>query len=113
LDRPLAAGSTADAAVIVLDAYPRTATLGAIADLTSTRPELSVLIVGPLDPNVDVLIALRRGAFGYLPLGSTPAAIADAVEAMLAGEAVLPHAVSSPLVQHPRMGRSRHRRELA
>ena len=76
----------------------------AIADITSTRPELGVLVVGPMEPNLDVMIALASGAFGYLPSGSTPAAIADAVDTMLAGEAVLPHAVSSPLVRHLRWG---------
>ena len=92
----LVAGSTTDPAVIVLDAYPPAGTLRAIADLTTARPELGVLVIGPLKPDLDVLVALASGAFGYLPSESTPAAIADAVEAMLAGEAVLPHAVSSP-----------------
>ena len=104
LEKALAAASTTDTAVIVLDAYPPAGTLRAIADLTSARPELGVLVIGPLEPNLDVLVALASGAFGYLPSESTPAAIADAVEAMLAGEAVLPHAVSSPLVQHLRWG---------
>ena len=104
LDRALAIGSTANTAVIVLDAYPPAGTLRVIADLTSIRPELGVLVVGPMEPNLDVMIALASGAFGYLPSGSTPAAIAHAVDTMLAGEAVLPHAVSSPLVRHLRWG---------
>ena len=104
LDRALVAGSTAKTAVIVLDAYPSAETLRAIADLTSNRPDLGVLVIGPMEPNLDVMIALASGAFGYLPSGSTPAAIADAVDTMLAGEAVLPSAVSSPLVRHLRWG---------
>ncbi len=104
LDRALAAAGAEDTAVLVLDAYPSAQTLRAIADMTSTRPELGVLVVGPMEPNLDVMIALASGAFGYLPSGSTPAAIADAVDTMLAGEAVLPHAVSSPLVRHLRWG---------
>ena len=63
-----------------------------------------MLIVGPLDPTVDVMVALASGAFGYLPTSSAPAAVGDAVIAMLAEKLVLPHAVSSPLVQHLRSG---------
>ena len=104
LDRAITAGRSPDTSLIVLDGYPPADTLRAIADLTDARPELGVLIVGPLDPNVDVMVALASGAFGYLPTSSSPAAVGDAVIAMLAGEAVLPHAVSAPLVQHLRSG---------
>ena len=104
LDQALAAARAVDTAVLVLDAYPPAQTLRGIADMIGSRPELGVLVVGPMEPNLDVMIALASGAFGYLPSGSTPAAIADAVDTMLAGEAVLPHAVSSPLVRHLRWG---------
>jgi DNA-binding NarL/FixJ family response regulator len=104
LDKALSTGRSPDTSVIVVDAYPPAEVLRSIADLTDARPELSVLIVGPLQPNMDVLVALASGAFGYLPSGSTPSAIADAVKALLAGEAVLPHAISGPLVQHLRSG---------
>jgi DNA-binding NarL/FixJ family response regulator len=104
LEQAVAAGSDEDTAVVVLDGYPTGAALRAMADLTTARPELAVLVLGPLEPNLEVLIALASGAFGYLPTMSTPGAVADAVDALLAGDAVLPRAVSLPLVQHLRWG---------
>ena len=61
-------------------------------------------MIGPLEPILDVLVAMASGAFGYLPTLSAPAAVADAVDALLAGDAVLPRAMSFPLVQHLRWG---------
>ena len=73
-----------DTSLIVLDGHSPADTLRAMADLDEARPELGVLIVGPLDPTVDVMVALASGAFGYLPTSSAPAAVGDAVIAMLA-----------------------------
>jgi DNA-binding NarL/FixJ family response regulator len=103
-DQAVAAGRDAGAAVVVLDGYPAAATLRAIADVTTARQELSVLVLGRLDPNIDVLVALASGVFGYLPDCSSAGAVAEAVAALLAGDAVLPRAVSFPLVQHLRSG---------
>jgi DNA-binding NarL/FixJ family response regulator len=104
LELAVAAGTEADTAVVVLDGFPSGPVLRAMADVTATRPELSVLVLGPLEPNVEILIALASGAFGYLPSSSTPAVVAAAVDTLLAGDAVLPRAVSSPLIQHLRWG---------
>jgi DNA-binding NarL/FixJ family response regulator len=104
LERAIDAASEEDTAVVVLDGFPSGAALRAMADVTSSRPELSVLVLGPLEPNLEALIALASGAFGYLPPASTPGVVADAVEALLAGDAVLPRLVSFPLVQHLRSG---------
>ena len=100
----VAAGRDPDTAVIVLDGYPAGSALATMADVTTARPELSVLVLGPLQPNVEVLIALASGAFGYLPARSAPGVVADAVDTLLAGDAVLPRAVSFPLVQLLRWG---------
>ena len=108
LDRAVNAGHDPDTAVVVLDGYPAGPALGAMADRTAARPDLGVLVLGPLEPNIEVLIALASGAFGYLPTCSTPGMVADAVEAMLAGDAVLPRALSFPLVQHLRWGGRGH-----
>ncbi len=104
LEQAVAAGSDEDTVIIVLDGFPSGVALRAMAEVTGSRPDLSVLVLGPLDPAREVLIALASGAFGYLPSASTPAVVADAVDALLAGDAVLPRAVSYPLVQHLRSG---------
>jgi DNA-binding NarL/FixJ family response regulator len=104
LDQAIATGAEAGATVVVLDGSPAAPELRAMADATARRPELRPLVLGPLEPNVEILIALASGAFGYLPSDSTPEAVADAVEALLRGDTLLPHAVSSPLLQHLRQG---------
>jgi DNA-binding NarL/FixJ family response regulator len=104
LELAVATGADPDTAAIVLDGYPSGPELRAMADVTAGRSELSVLVLGPLEPDVDVLVALASGAFGYLPPNSTPAAIAAAVDTLLAGDAVLPRAVSWPLIQLLRGG---------
>ena len=104
LEQAIAAAGDEDVAVVVLDGYPDGAALKAMADVTTDRPDLGVLVIGPLEPILDVLVAMASGAFGYLPTLSAPAAVADAVDALLAGDAVLPRAMSFPLVQHLRWG---------
>jgi DNA-binding NarL/FixJ family response regulator len=104
LERAIAAGAEAGAAVVILDGSPAGPELRAMADATARLPELRPLVLGPLESNVEILIAMASGAFGYLPADSTPGAIADAVEALLRGDALLPHAASSPLLQHLRQG---------
>ena len=104
LERAVIAGTGADVGVVVLDGYPSGAALHAMAEATMARPELGVLVLGPLQPNIEVLVAIASGAFGYLPSQSTPVVVAEAVDTLLAGDAVLPRAVSLPLVQHLRWG---------
>ena len=104
LERAIASGASTDISVVVLDGFPSAAALRTMADVTSERPDLRVLVIGPLEPGIEALIALASGALGYLPSPSTPDAVADAVDALLAGGAVLPPAVSVPLVRHLRDG---------
>jgi DNA-binding NarL/FixJ family response regulator len=86
------------AAVLVLDGMPSGTALRALACATGADPEFTVLVLGPLRPNLDVLVALASRISGYLPADSEPAAVADAVDALCAGEVVLPRAVSLPLL---------------
>jgi DNA-binding NarL/FixJ family response regulator len=104
LELAVATGAEPDTAAVVLDGYPSGPELRAMADVTTARTELGVLVLGPLEPTLDVLIALASGAFGYLGSGSTAAAIAAAVDRLLAGDAVLPAAVSSALLELLRRG---------
>jgi DNA-binding NarL/FixJ family response regulator len=103
-EHAVGAGRDPQTAVVVLDGYPAGPALRAIADITTQRRELGVLVLGPLEPSIDVLIALASGVFGYLPACSSPSAVAEAVGALMAGDAVLPRAVSLPLVQNLRWG---------
>jgi len=70
-----------------------------MADVTAVRKDLGVLVLGPLVPNTEVLIALASGAAGYLPSDSAPLAVAHAVDNLLGGQMVLPRDISLPLVQ--------------
>jgi DNA-binding NarL/FixJ family response regulator len=104
LERALLAGHDQETALVVLDGYPSSLDLRVMADVTAAREDLTVLVLGPLEPDVEGLVALASGANGFLPLLSSPTMVADAVDALLRGHAVLPRAVSFPLVQHLRRG---------
>ena len=93
-----------EARVLVLDAVLGTSDLRALADVTATCPELAVLVVGAVDAPIRVMVVLASGALGYVSTGSSPALVADAVAALVAGETVLPGTVTRPLVEHLRDG---------
>jgi len=63
-----------------------------------------VLVVGPLEPSCEVLVALASGATGYLPADSDPEAIADAVDALVAGLVVVPRSIFLPILADRRPG---------
>ena len=90
--------------MLVLDAPLGSSDLRALADLTAECPELAVLVVGAVDVPIRVMVVLASGALGYVSTGSSPALVADAVAALVAGETVLPGAVTRPLVEHLRDG---------
>jgi DNA-binding NarL/FixJ family response regulator len=94
----------ADARAVVLYGPLSGGALRAVSEAVECRPEFGAILVGPLEPNVEVLIALASGFAGYLPEGSAPAAVADAVDAVLAGAMVLPRTSAMPLVEHLRAG---------
>jgi DNA-binding NarL/FixJ family response regulator len=94
----------AGASVTVVDGCLPAESLRAIAGAVEVRPEIGVLVVGPLMPNLEVLLALAAGTRGYLPARSSPELLADAVDALDAGEMVLPTEIWLPLVAHLRDG---------
>jgi DNA-binding NarL/FixJ family response regulator len=95
LQRPPAACLSA----VVLDGVPDGALLRAMAEATAARPHLAVLVLGPIDSDLDALVALASGASGYLSSDAPPAAVADAVASMLAGEVVLSPPIAAALVR--------------
>jgi DNA-binding NarL/FixJ family response regulator len=104
LELAVATGAEPGTAAVLVDGYPSGPELRAMADVTTARTELGVLVLGPLEPTLDVLIALACGAVGYLASDSTAAGIAAAVDRLLAGDAVFPGAVSSTLLELLRRG---------
>jgi DNA-binding NarL/FixJ family response regulator len=101
-DRLLALAVDLDATAVVLGGPKSGPGLRAIAEAIERSPELCVVIVGPLDPSVDALIAVACGAMGYVADASPAADIAAAVEAAVRGEPALPAALCLPLMQHLR-----------
>ena len=99
-----ALADSVDGDVVVLDGSPSALALRAMADATAARPGLNVLVLGSLEHRTDVLVALSSGALGYLAQDSSPSVVAEGVATLLAGDAVLPRAVSIPLVEHLRWG---------
>src|SRR5262245_30182851 len=86
------------AAALVVDGRLAGADLRAIADGVRVSPGLNIVMVGPVRPNFEVLVALASGVSGYLPVDSGPEAVAGAVEALDAGGVVMPRVTSLPLV---------------
>jgi DNA-binding NarL/FixJ family response regulator len=77
-------------AVLVLDGRFSGADLRAVAGGSELEPGVAVLVVGPVRPNTEVLVAFASGISGYLPPDSGPGVIADAVSVLCAGEVVWP-----------------------
>jgi DNA-binding NarL/FixJ family response regulator len=87
------------AAAVVVGGFLSSDGLAAVADAVERRPELCVVVVGPIDPSLEVLVALASGVRGYLAESSEERWVADAVDAVLAGEPVVPKEVLRSLLQ--------------
>jgi DNA-binding NarL/FixJ family response regulator len=92
------------AAVLVMDGHVSGRVLRTITDALTTHREMAVLVVAPLEPRLDILVGVASGISGYLPASTRPEAIADAVEALMAGELILPRVAALPLVTHLHSG---------
>ena len=74
---------------------PRLDGLGAIRAIVAAQVPARVLVVGMVEPSVQVLAALRAGARGYLAMDASPGDLVAAVRIVAAGGAVLgPHTLS-------------------
>jgi DNA-binding NarL/FixJ family response regulator len=91
--------------VLVLDGRLSGSEMRAIASGTEDAPGMAVLVVGPLEPRIDVLLAVASGISGYLPPGSDPDVLAGAVCALCAGEVVLPRDALTLVSDPHRLGR--------
>jgi DNA-binding NarL/FixJ family response regulator len=79
--------------------------LRTVARGIETEPGMAVLVVAPLHPRIEVLLALASGISGYLPPESDPKVVADAVSALCAGELVLPREALTLVGDPQRVGR--------
>jgi DNA-binding NarL/FixJ family response regulator len=94
-----------DRSTVVLFAdYPDARTLASIADATCANHRLAVLVLGPVAPDTDALVALASGASGYLADDIDGPSLAQAVQALRGGEVVLWPTVSRALVRGLRSG---------
>jgi DNA-binding NarL/FixJ family response regulator len=92
------------ASVLVLDGVLPGLALRAVAGAVEANPDIAVLVLGPLRPTLEVLLALASRISGYLPTDCQPEMVADAVNALCAGQVLLPEAVSLALVAHLHSG---------
>jgi DNA-binding NarL/FixJ family response regulator len=103
-DRVVTFAARSLAAAAVIEGPLSSTSLRAINDASDVNSGLGVVVVGPVVPTQDVLVALSAGVAGYLAAPSAPPMVGSAVEAVLAGELVIPREVSLPLVEHLRTG---------
>jgi DNA-binding NarL/FixJ family response regulator len=100
----LALADDSDAAGVVVNGFPSDHDLRDISDAVELRPTLGIVVVGPLTPQVDVLIALSSGVSGYVGEPADAGEIADAVDTVVGGQPYLPPPVSGALVQQLQSG---------
>ena len=84
----------------------------AAGQITAALPDVRVLMLTVSAESDDVLDALQAGASGYLLKGAPPEQIADAIRAVLAGDAIVAPAVTPTLVTEIRRARARHVRTV-
>jgi DNA-binding NarL/FixJ family response regulator len=78
--------------------------LRAVARGVEKAPGLAVVMLGPMQRRLEVLVALASGVSGYLPADSDAATIADVVDALVSGVVLLPPGTVFSLVRSPLLG---------
>ena len=93
-------------AALVLDGFPNAATLRRMADTVARHPTFPILVLGPVAPDVEPLVALASGAAGYVAADASADDVGEAVRSVLDGDVVLPPSVAAILVRGLRRGGS-------
>jgi DNA-binding NarL/FixJ family response regulator len=119
----LGAGATADEAVdlarehhpdvALLDIHMPGSGIHAARRITREVPETVVVMLSQSEEDEDLFDALRAGASGYLLKSGDPWSLPNALRAVLAGEAALPRALVTRVVEEFRRPRSRLPRRSA
>ena len=87
--------------VVLMDLrMPRMDGIEAIRRLGASRPEVSVVVLTTYSDDESILEALSAGAHGYLTKNATAEDIHRALQAAVAGQAVLDQEVQARLVAH-------------
>lgn len=71
--------------------------LGLIYSVFKLIPEIKIIIYGPEESEL-IMEAIKHGAWGYLPSGSQPETVLQAIRASIKGEAVLTPRLARRLV---------------
>lgn len=91
--------------VVLMDIrMPGTDGIAATREVLRLRPQVRVLVLTTFDLDEYVYAAVREGASGFLTKDATPAALADAIVAVAAGEAVMSSSATRALLGFVREG---------
>jgi DNA-binding NarL/FixJ family response regulator len=100
--------------VVLMDLHmPRVPGLDAIAALAALPEPPGVIALTSFGTDDTVLAAVRAGASGFLAKDADPAAIAEAVRRVAAGDGALDHAAAGSLTRHVAGDPDRGRRDDA
>ena len=94
--------------ICLLDIHMPGNGIKAAAEVTSTMPDVAVVMLTFSAAESDLFDALRAGASGYLLKDIDPERLPQALESVLMGEAALPGALVARLIEEFRQ-RDRHR----